>query len=77
MVVRRIHPKSLISMKQLECDKQRQLERERLKSMLKDRAKIVENKNNAEGKETSRVLVLKDLQKWIKILHLFVTTRFM
>lgn len=44
MVVRRIHPKSLISMKQLEFDKRRQLEREKLKMMLRDRAKFVEDR---------------------------------
>lgn len=43
-VVRRIHPKSLLSMKQLEYDKQRQLEQEKLKSILKNRSKLVEER---------------------------------
>lgn len=43
-VVRRIHPKSLLSMRQLEYDMQRQKEREKLEMVLKSRAKIVEER---------------------------------
>lgn len=43
-VVRRIHPKSLLSMTQLAYDKQRQVEQEKLKTILKDRSKLVEER---------------------------------
>jgi len=42
-LVRRIHPKSLPSMKQIEYDKQRMLEKERIKMILMSRARLVEH----------------------------------
>lgn len=42
-MVRRIHPKSLPSMKQIEYDKERRLEKERIKISLMSRARIVEH----------------------------------
>ena len=42
-MVRRIHPKSLPSMKQIEYDKQRRLEKERIKMILMSRARINEH----------------------------------
>ena len=43
-VVRRIHPKSLLSMQQLEYERQRRIEHEKLNTLLKNRAKIVEER---------------------------------
>ena len=43
-VVRRIHPKSLLSMKQLEHEQQRKMEQEKLKNILKDRSRLVEER---------------------------------
>jgi len=43
-VVRRIHPKSLLSMRQLEYQTKRQMEQEKLKTLLKDRARLVEER---------------------------------
>lgn len=43
-MVRRIHPRSLISMKQMEYDKLRRIEQEKLKTILKSRARLVEER---------------------------------
>ncbi|KAL7527131.1 hypothetical protein ACHAXR_001820, partial [Thalassiosira sp. AJA248-18] len=43
-VVRRIHPMSLLSVRQLEYEKQRQIEQEKLKTILKKRSRIVEER---------------------------------
>lgn len=43
-IVRRIHPKSLISMQQLSYERQHQLEKEKIAQMLKDRSRLVEER---------------------------------
>ena len=43
-VVRRIHPRSLLSMRQFEYEKQRQIEQEKLKTLLKSRSRLVEER---------------------------------
>jgi hypothetical protein len=43
-MVRRLHAKSLISMKQMEYDKLRRIEQEKLKTILKNRVKLVEER---------------------------------
>ncbi len=41
-MLRRIHPRSLISMKQMEYDKLRRIEQEKLKTILKHHARLIE-----------------------------------